>query len=138
MMQDTDLYNRAVERAHDVQRDLQQEAGGFLPTEEVADLLAVSRQAVEHLHTEGMLLAWDSPDGRVFPACQFIPEGRLVDGLPDVLRAMHPTTFWEALAGLVTKTPALEGRSVIEALADTNDHDRLRVIEIARAYAHPR
>jgi hypothetical protein len=128
------LYARAVARAHAVQQELREKAGGFYVTQEVAELVHVSRQAVDRRRKEGTLLAWESVQGNLFPACQFTPDGRIIPGLADVLRVMRPANFWEILAGLVTKSPALEGRSVIEALADANDDDRAHIVEIARTY----
>jgi hypothetical protein len=90
---------------------------------------------VDKRRKEGGLLALDTPQGYVFPACQFTADGT-VPGLKDVLVAMNGGSFWETLAGLVTPSPALGGRSIIQALEqDRGEEERRRVTELARAYA---
>lgn len=130
------LRERAVERALLVQEELREAAGGFRSTAWVADHLKMRRQSVDKRRKEGRLLALDTPAGYVFPACQFTPDG-VVPGLEDVLEAMDGGSFWETLAGLVTPSPGLDGRSVIAALqAARTTHDQRKVVAVAGAYAN--
>jgi hypothetical protein len=130
------LRDRALERGILVQEQLRDAAGGFRSTTWVADHLQVSRQSVDKRRRDGKLLALDTPAGYAFPACQFTAAGT-VPGLEDALDAMQGGGFWETLAGLVTPSPALDGRSIVTALqAARTPADRQRVIAIARAYAN--
>jgi hypothetical protein len=129
------LRDRALERAVLMQEHLRESAGGFQSTGWVAEHLGIRRQSVDKRRREGKLLALDTPTGYAFPACQFTAGGT-VPGLEDVLAAMQGGSFWETLSGLVTPSPALDGRSVIAALqAARTDEERQRIVSIARAYA---
>lgn len=128
------MRERAIQRALAVQEELVREAGGMRTTHEVAERLGVTRQSVDRYRAGGKVLALSTPHGFVFPAAQF--HGRaVVPGLDQVLKAMQGTSFWEALSGLVTPTPTLGGRSVIEALKTSGPEDLQKIVEVARAYA---
>jgi hypothetical protein len=129
------LRERALERAVLVREQLREEAGGFHPTSWVAEHLGVTRQSVDRYRKEGTLLAVEAPQGHRFPACQFTADG-IVPGLKDVLATMHEGSFWETLAGLVTPSPLLGGKSVIEALQTAQaPKERAQITEVARAYS---
>lgn len=129
------LREKALQRALLVREELVREAGGLQPTQWVAERLGVRRQSVDRYRTAGKLLAWSTPQGHVFPACQLDANG-IVPGLDEVLKEMRSMTFWEVLAGLVTPTPSLGGRSVLEALRTVERPDERRKIrEVAHAYA---
>jgi hypothetical protein len=129
------LRERALERTLVVQEEVREAAGGFRSTAWVADHLKIRRQSVDKRRKEGRLLAQETPAGYVFPACQFSAEGT-VPGLDEVLDALAAGSFWETLAALVTPSPALEGRTVIESLQTARSlDDRQRVVAVARAYA---
>lgn len=130
------LRARALERGILVQEQLREAAGGFRTTAWVADHLKFSRQSVDKRRRDGKLLALDTPAGYAFPACQFT-SGGTVPGLEDALDAMRGGGFWETLAGLVTPSPALNGRNIVAALqAARTPEDRQRVVAIARASAN--
>lgn len=129
------LRERALERSLLVREQLREAAGGFRSTAWVAEHLKVRRQSVDKRRKEGKLLAMETPHGFEFPACQFTADG-VVPGLEDVLDAMSGGSFWETLGGLVSPAPALEGRTIIEALRDArSDRERSRVAALARGYA---
>lgn len=128
------LRARALERGLAVRERLRDDAGGFRSTAWVVEHLGLRRQSVDKRRKEGRLLALETPRGFEFPACQFTADGT-VSGLEDALQAMSGGGFWETLAGLVTPSPALEGRTVIQALQDARtEEERKRVVAVARAY----
>lgn len=130
----TRLRERAAQRALAIREQLRDEAGGFYDTAWVSNHLGVRRQSVDKRRKEGSLLALESVQGFEFPACQFTADGT-VPGLKEVLKAIGTRNFWETLAGLVTPAPALDGRSVLQALeAAPTDDERRRIISIARSY----
>lgn len=127
---------RALKRALDVHEELRREAGGMLNTAEVADRLGITRQAVDKKRDSGALLALKGPDGYAFPACQFTAAG-VVEGLSDVLGALGELSFWEKLSALVTAAPALQGKSLIQALASARSAaQRERLVALARDHAN--
>ncbi|HET6764967.1 MAG TPA: hypothetical protein VFH27_14885 [Longimicrobiaceae bacterium] len=130
------LRERALERALGVREQLRSEAGGFHSTGWVADHLKVRRQSVDKRRREGKLLAIATAHGFEFPACQFTADGT-VPGLDEVLEASTGSGFWETLAGLVTPTPALDNRTILEVLRDsTTPEQRRSAVAVARAYAN--
>ena len=128
------LEERAVQRALAVREELAHEAGGMKTTQEVAERLGVTRQSVDRYRREGKLLSLETPQGHVFPACQIGPDG-MVPGLDEVLAEMGGLSFWEALSGLVTPTPTLNNRSVLDALKTTRPSERQKIREVVRDYA---
>lgn len=129
------LREKALQRGLAVREELTREAGGLKPTQWVAAHLNVRRQSVDRYRKEGRLLAWETPQGFVFPMCQFDAAG-ILPGLDEVLKEMGGIAFWEALAGLVTPTPTLGGKSVLDALRTGRTEDREKVLEVAHAYAN--
>jgi len=130
------LRGRALERALAVREQLRDEAGGFHATAWVADHLKVSRQSVDKRRREGKLLAIETAHGYDFPACQFTADG-VVPGLDEVLGVSAGGGFWETLAGLVTPAPALDDRSILRWLGESDTPERRReAVAAMQAYAH--
>lgn len=130
------LRERAMERGLALRERLREEAGGFLDTAQVVERLGVRRQSVDKRRKEGGLLALETPQGYMFPACQFTVDG-VVPGLKDALGAMQGGSFWEVLAALVTPAPSLEGRTVLQALEQAQgDEERRRIREVVESYAN--
>lgn len=129
------LRERALERALVVQEELREAAGGFRSTAWVAAHLKLRWQSIDKRRREGRLLALSTPSGYVFPGCQFTSQGT-VPGLEKVLDALCGGGFWETLAGLVPPAPALDGKSVIQALQTARTpEERQLAVAVARAYA---
>jgi hypothetical protein len=130
------LLERAQERALVVQEQLRREAGGLESTQEVVDRTGLSRQTVDRYRKEGKLLALQTAQGFQFPLCQFHGK-EIVPDLDEVLPAMQGGSFWETLSGLITPTPLLNGKSMLEALrAGASAEERARIVSIAHDYAH--
>ena len=71
-------------------RELLHAEGGTLPVGGVAELLGISRQAVDKRRKARQLLAVEVPRrGLRYPAWQFADTGTALPGLPEVLRALH-------------------------------------------------
>jgi hypothetical protein len=91
-------------------------AGGGLAPEEVAQILGVSVAEIDERRRMGILLGMPVKGGvHVYPACQF-PDGGSLPGMDRVLRAFRVRNPWTVLSVLVGSSPALGGRSPIEAL----------------------
>lgn len=119
-------------RAAGARQELVQRAGGAYQAHEVARMLGITRQAVHGRYKRGSLLGL--PQGAtevLYPACQFTRDGQVVDGLPDVLRAFRVQNPYTRLAVLVAPSPALGGRTPLDALAAG---DRAGAVQAVRAY----
>jgi hypothetical protein len=119
-------------RAAGARQELLQRAGGAYQAHEVARMLGVTRQAVHGRFKRGSLLGLPQGDAEIlYPACQFTRDGQVVAGLAEVLRAFRVASPWTRLAVLVAPTPALGGRTPLDALAAG---DRAGAAQAARAY----
>jgi DNA-binding response OmpR family regulator len=115
----------ALLRGAHVQRDLLREAGGTLNATEVADLLGISRAAVDKRRRQSALLGLRLPNGDfAYPAAQFAKNDAL-PGLSEVLRAFHVKDPWMQLDVLLTRDQALDGRTGFQSLAD-GDVERVK------------
>ena len=117
----------ALLRGAHVQRDLLREAGGTLNAMEVADLLGISRAAVDKRRRQSALLGLRLPNGDfAYPAAQFAKNDAL-PGLSEVLRAFHVNDPWMQLDALLTRDQALDGRTGFQSLAD-GDVERVKAV----------
>jgi hypothetical protein len=113
--------------------ELVQAAGGMLASQEVAELLAISRQAVDKRRRGGGLLAVRQGGDWRYPRCQ-LDRHEVVAGLPELLAALAQPDPWVALDFLLAPDMALEGASPLEALRRGGPW-RERAIRVARAAA---
>ena len=114
-----DPLAKAVAASAKRRRELLREAGGGLTTAAVAKALGTSRQAVDKRRKAGTLLAVPLPSGEwAFPAAQFAPDGRPLEGFADALRAFQIDDPWMRLAELLTEDADLGGRSAFEVLQE--------------------
>jgi hypothetical protein len=101
------------------QRRLLGEAGGAVGATEAAEILGVSRQAVDARRKKGRLLAVATGrHGWRYPRCQFDEgsEDGVVRGLERVLGAVEDEGGWMRLAFLLSPEERLGGRRPLDAL----------------------
>jgi hypothetical protein len=119
-------------RAAGARQELVQRAGGAYQAHEVARMLGITRQAVHGRYKRGNLLGLPQGDAEVlYPACQFTRDGQVVAGFPEALRAFRVENPYTRLAVLLAPSPALGGRTPLDALAAG---DREGAVLAARAY----
>jgi hypothetical protein len=95
---------------------LLEKAGGTLRVSEVADLLGVTRTAINARRTRGTLLAVPLPNGEhMYPACQFTDSG-VPAGLARFLAAFRDTDPWTQLSVLLAPSQRHEGQSALELI----------------------
>jgi len=106
----------AMARGAVVKRELLASGGGGLTSSQVANALGITRQAVDKRRLRRALLAVPNGSGEyVYPACQFTAAG-VIPGIEEVLRAFRIRSSWTQLSVLIASTPALGGKSLIDAL----------------------
>lgn len=114
-----DPLAQAVAASAQRRRELLADAGGGLSTAAAAAALGTSRQAVDKRRRAGTLLAVPLPSGQwAFPAAQFGPDGRVLDGLPEALRAFRIADPWMRLAEMLARDADLGDRSALQVLRD--------------------
>jgi hypothetical protein len=112
-------------------RELLEKAGGVLGVAEVAQLLGLTRDAVDKRRKRERLVAVDlGRHGWRYPAFQFTGN-RLLVGLEEALEALRPEDGWVALSFFLEEAEELGGRTPAEALADGETE---AVIEVAGLY----
>ncbi len=90
--------------------DLITRVGGALSVQQVAQLLGISRQAVDKRRRERTLLAVLRGSDFHYPVAQFT-DGEVVPGLREVLAAIGPEGPWGTLDFLTAADDELEGAS---------------------------
>jgi hypothetical protein len=105
--------------------------GGAVGVQEVANLLGLSRQAVNKRRRNGTLLAVSlGRRGYLYPVWQFATGG-VLPGLRGVLEDLKGHDSWMQLAFMLNPSPCLEGESPLAELRRGNI-DAVRVA--ARSY----
>jgi len=110
----------AAARARGVaaREQLLERAGGMLRVSEAAELLGVTRTAVNARRTRGTVLAVPLPNGEhVYPACQFTHAG-VPSGLGRFLDAFHEAGPWTQLSVLLAPSHRHGGRSALDLLRE--------------------
>ncbi len=128
-----DALAAARARGLAVQREALDAEGGALGAQEVADLLGISRQAVDQRRASGKLLAVDlGLRKNLYPRWQFT-EGGILPGLEEVLAALseHETSSWMCLRFFLAKNYRLDERRPLDVL---RRGEVAEVVEAARAY----
>lgn len=118
-LEETDPLAEARLRGVAEQRRLLGEAGGAVGATEAAEILGVSRQAVDARRKRGRLLAVATGrHGWRYPRCQFDEgtEDGVVRGLERVLGAVEDEGGWMRLAFLLSPEERLGGRRPLDAL----------------------
>ncbi len=131
LLQRDDPLAEARLRGLQARRELLAKEGGALSSQEVAELLQLSRQAVYKRHRAGRLLALDcGRHGLAYPAWQFVAGG-VLPGLEQVLEALAGHDSWMQLAFFVSQNSALEGETPLAVL---RRNDLPPVLRAARLY----
>jgi hypothetical protein len=120
-----------VARSAGHKAELLQRAGGAFNVAQVAELLGITRQAVDKRRREGKLLAVPRGSDFRYPAAQFA-DGEAVAGLREVLAAIGLRGRWGILNFLTAADDELDGATPLEWLR--HHPDQLQpVLRLARA-----
>ena len=118
-IEQTDPLAEARLRGVQEQRRLLEEAGGAVGVTEAAEILSISRQAVDARRRKGRILAVSTGrHGWRYPLCQFDEgsETGLVPGLERVLEVLDDEGGWMALAFLLSPEERLGDARPLDAL----------------------
>lgn len=118
---------RGLER----KRQLVEAAGGALSAQGVAELLGITRQAVDKRRAQNQLVALtQGKRGYIYPWFQF-EDGKTLPGLEEVLLELKSSDPWMQLAFFVNSNDRLSGRTPAAAL---RAGDQSEVLRAARSY----
>ncbi len=102
---------------------LMSQEGGMWSTQQAADHLKVTRQAIDKRIRAGKLLAIDAGrHGRLVPSWQFGARGTL-PGLEETLKALEPNDPWMKLSFFLSPHEDLDGRRPLDFLRVSNRLD---------------
>lgn len=110
--------------------------GGLAPltSEQVVDLLKVSRQSIHTWRHERRILGLpQARRGFLYPAWQFdLDRHRVVDGIAEVLAVIDPTDPWSLVIFFASPNIVVDGQAPIDVLKNRpNDASRARVMRAA-------
>ena len=118
-------------RGVEAQQKLLQAGGGVLSAEETAQLLGISRQAVDKRRKQGQLIGLvQGRRGYAYPAWQF-EDGRTIEDLEQVLKTLDGNDPWMQMAFFLNGNDRLGGKSPLEVL---RAGDASRVLSAAAEY----
>jgi hypothetical protein len=127
-VRDTDPLAGARLRGMEAKRRLLESEGGAISSAQAAEILKVTRQAVDKRRKEGKLLGLElGKRGYSYPSWQFG-----LKGLEDVLAALGGQDFWEKLSFFLNPSDLLDDRTPLEALH--NGQNLEEVISAAKVY----
>lgn len=100
-------------------RRLEEAEGGAISTEEVAQNLDVTRQAVDLRRQKGQLTAWRTSEKRWrFPVWQFGSDGRPLKGLAECIAATDLDNEWSAMIFFLSPAESLGGLRPLDLLRE--------------------
>jgi hypothetical protein len=105
--------------------------GGCIKTEAVAEILGISRQAVDKRRSAGKLIGLSrGKHAYLYPIWQF-KERSLIEGLEQILVELQDYDPWMQVVFMLEPSLRLEGKTPLEAL---NSKQLDRVLSAARAF----
>jgi len=130
---DLDPLLAAKARGAKVRLELQEEAGGFLTTEDLTRLLDVTEAAISKQADAGKLLVIKKGRANLFPRVQFNKQGEPIQGLKEVLPPLKKSGAdgWGQLLFLLNSNDRLDQRRPIDVL---REGDVASVVDAARSY----
>ena len=113
-------------RGFELRQEMLKKAEGVLSSEKVAELLNLSRQAVDKRRAANQLLALtQGRRGYSYPSFQF-GDGKTLDGLEEVLRNLSALDPWMQLRFFTSPHERLGNKTPIEALRSGRVNDVVR------------
>ena len=122
----------AVARSLEHRKILLGLAGPMMSSTQVADLLVLSRQAVDKRRTASRLLALRMGSDWQYPAFQFV-DGSVLPDLDRVIASQEGVDAWVVLDMLLAQDSALGGRSLLDALRQRDSQAVARALSQTQA-----
>jgi hypothetical protein len=98
-------------------KELELAEGGSLSAEEVANALGRTRQGIDYLRREGLIVAWRTTQGKWrYPAWQLTTQGGLLPGLRECLKALNTRSEREPMVFFLSPRESLGGNRPLDLL----------------------
>jgi hypothetical protein len=98
-------------------KELELAEGGSLSAEELANALGRTRQGIDYLRREGLVVAWRTTQGKWrYPAWQMTAQGGLLPGVRESLKALNTHSEWEPMIFFLSPRESLQGKRPLDLL----------------------
>jgi hypothetical protein len=98
-------------------KELELAEGGSLSAEELASALGRTRQGIDYLRREGLIVAWRTTQGKWrYPAWQLTSQGGLLPGVRECLKALATHSEWEPMIFFLSPRESLQGKRPLDLL----------------------
>jgi hypothetical protein len=98
-------------------KELELAEGGSLSAEELANALGRTRQGIDYLRREGLVVAWRTTQGKWrYPAWQLTAQGGLLPGVRECLKALATHSEWEPMIFFLSPRESLKGKRPLDLL----------------------
>ena len=114
-------------------RQLLEVEGGCMTSEEVSEVLSITRQAVDKRRKQGKLIGLAAGRVYVYPSWQF-HNGQTLSGLEKVLQALGVRDPWMQTAWILNGNSRLEGRSPLDVLREGKVDNLNTILDAACLY----
>jgi hypothetical protein len=95
-----------------IQWELLNAEGGYWSAEQAIEFFGLTgSQRLDEMREQGRLLGVWWEDRYLYPAWQFAESGKLLNGLPQVLRTLSPFSAWEKLSYLLSPNCYLDNQN---------------------------
>ena len=107
----------ALARGILARKELELTEGGSLSAEELANALGRTRQGIDYLRREGLIVAWRTTQGKWrYPAWQLTAQGGLLPGVRECLKALNTHSEWEPMIFFLSPRESLKGKRPLDLL----------------------
>ena len=132
------IWVNARSRGRERREALLNAEGGVVSSTQLAELLGLSRRAVDRRRRKGELLALRS-GGRAYryPVWQ-LDDGKTLSGVEELLAALEDHDPWLKLSFFVRKHSRLQDARSLDILRDGSEAGLRRVFEAAKSYSEHR
>jgi hypothetical protein len=100
-----------------VRKELELAEGGSLSAEELANALGRTRQGIDYLRRERLVVAWRTTQGKWrYPAWQLNAQGGLLPGVRECLKVLATDSEWEPMIFFLSPRESLQGKRPLDLL----------------------
>jgi hypothetical protein len=94
-----------------IQWELLNAEGGYWSAEQAIEFFGLGCQRLDEMREQGRLLGVWWEDRYLYPAWQFAESGKLLKGLPQVLRTLSSFSAWEKLSYILSSNCYLDNQN---------------------------
>jgi hypothetical protein len=111
-------------------KELELAEGGSLSAEEFGNALGRTRQGIDYLRREGLIVAWRTTHGKWrYPAWQLTAQGGLLTGLRECLKTLNTRSEWEPIIFFLSPRESIDGKRPLDLLRVGRIEDAIAAAE---------